>query len=44
MIVLGVPEEKLYTLDSISKIEQKSEKEKKNSKNNYFGWDGKKNV
>ena len=31
-------------VDSISKIEQKSEKEKKNSKNNYFGWDGKKNV
>jgi hypothetical protein len=41
MITLGVPKEKLYTLDPISKIEKRSEKEKKNTKNNYFGWDGK---
>jgi len=41
MITLGVPKEKLYTLDPISKIENKSERDKKNSKNSYFGWDGK---
>jgi hypothetical protein len=41
MITLGVPKEKLYTLDPISKIEKRSDKEKNNTKNNYFGWDGK---
>ncbi len=40
MAQLGVPEEKLYSLDSIGKIELKSEKERKKQKNNYFGWDG----
>ena len=41
MIVCGVPEDKLYTLDAISKIEKNTDHENKRSKNNYFGWDGK---
>lgn len=41
MQVLGVPEEKMYTLDTISKIEKNNEDDIKKPKNNYFGWDGK---
>jgi len=41
MSQLGVPEDKLYTLDSLGKIEIKNEKEKQREKNVYFGWDGK---
>ena len=41
MTILGVPDDKLYTLDSISKIELKHGREKKNQKSAYFGWDGK---
>jgi len=40
MSQLGVPEEKLYTLDSLGKIDLKNEKERKKAQNSYFGWDG----
>ncbi len=40
MSQLGVPNEKMYTLDSLAKIEQKNERERQKSKNSYFGWDG----
>lgn len=40
MTMLGVPDDKLYTLDSIKKIELSHDREKKNQNNSYFGWDG----
>jgi len=44
MSQLGVPEEKLYTLDSLGKIELRNEKDRKKAQNSYFGWDGKNKV
>lgn len=39
MIESGVPEDKLYTLDSINKCEIKNQKLLKKKKNETFGWD-----
>jgi len=39
MIESGIPEDKLYTLDSINKCEIKNQKFLKKKKNETFGWD-----
>jgi peptidyl-prolyl isomerase G (cyclophilin G) len=39
MIESGIPEDKLYTLNSINKCEIKSQKMLKKNKNEAFGWD-----